>query len=97
MLYPENCKEPHGVGAGPVPARCPARALSADETAANVVRLARGGCGPVGPSGWHRACPYTVGKLSDYGNNILNTLLFYIIFENDAFFSFFSIINHFLK
>ena len=77
MLYPENCKETSGVCRGrprasPMP---PQGALSADKTAENVVRLAHGGDGPVGPSGWHRACPYTVGILTDYGYNILNTLM----------------------
>ena len=41
------------VGADPVPARTPVRAFVRRRLTAHI--------GPAGPSGWHRACPYTGG------------------------------------
>ena len=42
------------VGADPVPARTPDRAFISRKSAAQI--------GSSGPSGWHRACPYTGGS-----------------------------------
>ena len=52
-MYPENGMELSGVGAGPVPARCPVRGISTRHVAVIIC--------PVGQAGWHKACPYTGG------------------------------------